>query len=180
MFGPLAILLTAFMLIFVPQVRRATVSIGAQWHRMLMTSAFMSLLGLGMAAVLLNIPESVGKLVLGDVWQPAMSVVPYMAISCVAITWLVAAHSMLAAHGMSAPLLGLHIIQVVLIVIFTAVGAVGFHSAAAIAAGEAAAGWVSAVLCLIVATRVVRRLSSADRAPAEVMEQDATLTKVLP
>jgi O-antigen/teichoic acid export membrane protein len=182
LFGPLAILITAFMLIFVPQVRRATDSIAAQWRRMQITSGFMSLLGLGLAAVLLNIPESIGKLVLGDVWQPAMTVVPYMGISCVAIAWLVSTHSMLAAQGMSAALLGLHIIQVVLIVIFTAIGAVVFHSAAGIAAGEAAAGWVSAAMCLFVVIRLVRRLSSKQTVPTEYedTEQNATLTKVLP
>ena len=180
LFGPLAILITAFMLIFVPQVRRSTDAIGAQWRRMQITSVFMSLLGLGAAAVLLNIPESIGKLVLGDVWQPAMSVVPYMGISCVAIAWLVSTHSMLAAHGKSATLLGLHIIQVVLIVIFTAIGAVVLRTAAGIAAGEAAAGWVSAIMCLVVVTRLVRRLSADDPVRNEDTEEDAALTKVLP
>jgi hypothetical protein len=186
LFGPLALLITAFMLIFVPQVRRSTVSIGVQWRRMQITSGLMSFLGLGTAAVLLSIPDSVGKLILGDVWQPAMSVVPYMGISCVAITWLVSTHSMLAAQGKSAALLGLHIIQVVLIVIFTAIGALVFHTAAGIAAGEAAAGWVSAVICLTVVSRLVKRLSSDDAVPNDVAvpnldtEREAMLTEVLP
>ena len=180
LFGPLALLITAFMLIFVPQVRRSTVSIKIQWRRMQITSGLMSFLGVGTAVVLLAIPDSVGKLILGEVWQPAMTVVPYMGISCVAITWLVSTHSMLAAQGKSAALLGLHIIQVVLIVIFTAIGAVVFHTAAGIAAGEAAAGWVAAVLCLIVVNRLVKRLSTDDGVPNLDIEREATLTQVLP
>jgi hypothetical protein len=93
---------------------------------------------------------------------------------------------MLAAQGKSAALLGLHIIQVVLIVIFTAIGALVFHTAAGIAAGEAAAGWVSAVICLTVVSRLVKRLSSDDAVPNDVAvpnldtEREAMLTEVLP
>jgi O-antigen/teichoic acid export membrane protein len=179
LFGPLAILITAFMLIFVPQVRRSTDPIGVQWRRMLIASALMSLLGVGTAAVLLSIPDSVGKLILGEVWQPAMTVVPYMGISCVAIAWLVSTHSMLAAQGMSAMLLGLHIIQVVLIVMFTTFGALVFHTATGIAAGEAAAGWISAAMCFIVVSRLVKRLSSDDAVRNQDTERKATLTKVV-
>lgn len=178
LFGPLAILITAFMLIFVPQIRTTTGAVRAQWRRMLTTSAFLSLLGLVTAAVLLSLPNSVGALVLGDVWQPAMSVVPYMGISCVAIVWLVSTHSMLAAQGMSVALLGLHVIQVVLIVIFTVIGGLVFHTAAAIAAGEAAAAWVSAVLCLTVVNRLVKRLSTDGVVSDENVDRKATLAKV--
>jgi O-antigen/teichoic acid export membrane protein len=180
LFGPLAILITAASLIFVPQIRRSTDSVAAQWRRMLISSVFMSLLGLATVAVLLSIPDSVGKLILGEVWQPAMSVVPYMGISCVAIAWLVSGYSMLAAQGNSAALLRVHIIQVVLIVIFCAIGGLVLKTAGGIAIGEAVAGWVAVVVVLTVVTRLVNRLSSEDAAPNQDTEREATLSKVLP
>lgn len=183
LFGPLAMLITAFMLIFVPQVRRATDSVANQWRRMLTASVVLSLLGLGTVAVLLSIPDSLGRLILGEVWQPAMSVVPYVGVSSVAVAWLVSTHSMLAAQGMSVWLLRLHVLQVVLIVVFSATGGLLFHTAAGIAAGEVAASWVSAVICLAFVTNVVRRLSTDDStddaAPQQDRQRNASSRQVL-
>jgi O-antigen/teichoic acid export membrane protein len=179
LFGPLAMLMTAFMLIFVPHLRRATDSVSNQWRRMLIASAFLSLLGLGTVAVMLSIPDSLGKLILGDVWQPAMTVVPYVGISSVAAAFIVSTHSMLAAQGMSVWLLGLHISQVVLIVAFSALGGLYFHTAAGIAIGEAVATGLSAAFCLVFVTNVVRRLSRDDAAQQEAAESDASSRQVL-
>ena len=179
LFGPLAILITASSLIFVPQARRSTESVARQWRRMLVSSVFMSFLGLGTLAVLISIPDSIGELILGDIWRPAMTVVPFMGISCVAIAWLVSGYNMLAAQGMSAALLRVHIVQVVLIVIFSAAGGLAFDTAAGIAMGEAAASWTAVVIVLMVVSRVVKRLSLDEEPPSEDTERKAALTKVL-
>jgi O-antigen/teichoic acid export membrane protein len=179
LFGPLAMLITAFMLIFVPQVRRATDSVTNQWRRMVIASAFLSLLGLGTVAILLSIPDSLGTLLLGEVWQPAMTVVPYVGISSVAVAWLVSTTSMLAAQGMSVMLVRLHIVQVVLIVVFSAIGGFVFHTAAGIAAGEAVASWIAAAILLIFVTNVVRRLSADEKAPQQDRTGKASSRQVL-
>jgi hypothetical protein len=180
LFGPLAILITASSLIFIPQSRLATDSVANQWRRMLISSAFMSLLGLATVAALLAIPNSVGRLVLGDVWEPAMNVVPFIGISCVAIAWLVSGYNMLAAQGMSAALLRVHAIQLALIVILSAIGGLVFDTAEGIAMGEAAASWVAVVIVLVVVTRVVRRLSSnSESAPEQTSDRKAATTEVL-
>lgn len=179
LFGPLAILITASSLIFVPQARLATDSVAKQWRRMMISSGFMSLLGLATVAALLAIPNPVGRVILGDVWEPAMSVVPFIGISCVAIAWLVSGYNMLAAQGMSAALLRVHALQLVLIVIFSAIGGLVFDTAAGIAVGEAVASWVAVVVVLAVVTRVVRRLSPNDAAAQSKSDQDSTSTEVL-
>ncbi|ULE33630.1 hypothetical protein [Mycobacterium sp. IDR2000157661] len=179
LFGPLAMLITAFMLIFVPQVRRATGSVADQWRRMLTASAVLSLLGVGTAVVLLAIPDAVGELILGEVWQPAMTVVPYVGISSVAVAWMVSTNSMLAAQGMSVSLLRLHVLQVVLIVLLSAAGGFIFHTAAGIAAGEAVASWAAAAILLTYVTKVVRRLSDDRAAPSRDREDDASSRQVL-
>jgi hypothetical protein len=139
----------------------------------------MSLLGLATVAAVLAVPNSVGRLILGDVWEPAMSVVPYIGISCVAIAWLVSGYNMLAAQGMSAALLRVHATQLVLIVILSAVGGLILDTAAGIAMGEAAASWVAVVIVLAVVTRVVRRISSNDPRPQQDSDRSATSTEVL-
>ncbi|MEO3761526.1 hypothetical protein ABGB19_25010 [Mycobacterium sp. B14F4] len=179
LFGPLAILITASSLIFVPQARRATDSIKNQWRRMLTASVFMSFLGLGTVAILLSLPDSIGKMVLGDVWQPAMTVVPFMGISCVAIAWLVSGYNMLAAQGMSATLLRVHTSQVVLIVLLSTVGGLIFDSAAGIALGEAAASWVAVGIVLTVVIGVVRRLAAEEAVPNRDHESNASSRQVV-
>jgi hypothetical protein len=160
LFGPLAILFTASSLIFVPQARRSTDSVMVQWRRMMMSSGVMSVLGVATVVLFLCIPDALGNIILGDIWQPAMDVVPYMGVGCVAIAWLVSGYNMLAAQGMSAVLLRVHIIQVVLIGIFTAIGGLVLHTAAGIAIGEAVAGWLAVLIVLTTVSRVVKRRSS--------------------
>jgi hypothetical protein len=146
---------------------------------MVIASAFLSLLGLGTVAILLSIPDSLGTLLLGEVWQPAMTVVPYVGISSVAVAWLVSTTSMLAAQGMSVMLVRLHIVQVVLIVVFSAIGGFVFHTAAGIAAGEAVASWIAAAILLIFVTNVVRRLSADEKAPQQDRTGKASSRQVL-
>jgi hypothetical protein len=174
-FGPLAILITASSLIFVPQTRRSAGTVAAQWRRMLISSAFMSLLGLITVAVMVGIPAYVGRWILGDVWQPAMTVVPIMGVSCVAIAWLVSGYNMLAALGMSSALLRVHAIQAALIVIFSAIGGLVLDTAVGIAIGEALAGWVAVGIVLTVATRVVKQQSPDVAAPEQTNEKTKSM-----
>jgi hypothetical protein len=163
--GPISMLIMAVPMVFVPHVRRASTAPRAQWRLLAQTSIATSVLTVVCTVLLLLIPVELGTLVLGKIWAPAISVVPYIGIDSVAICWMVSIYSWLQTQGMGRTLFRLRLLHVGLQLSCCTIAAIIFSSAIAIAVSLASSSWFMVLIGLAVVRRGVNNSTrSADQA----------------
>jgi len=89
LFGPIATLLSAMPVVFIPHAARTGTSRGDQWRLLSRTSLATSVLTLVAAGCLMAVPARVGGAVLGASWQETLSVIPYIGVACAAMCWAI-------------------------------------------------------------------------------------------
>ncbi|HMS76091.1 hypothetical protein [Gordonia sp. (in: high G+C Gram-positive bacteria)] len=138
LFGPLAMLLSAIPLLFIPHVQRTELPIGAQWRLLsrgaIPASAVAAIFGV-IASV---IPESLGALFFGDSWIHVRGIVAIIGIEYAAIVWIACAYSMLQSHGRSAAILRVKVSQIIIQIGACAAAGAAFGSVTAVAWAMAA------------------------------------------
>jgi O-antigen/teichoic acid export membrane protein len=155
LFGPVTLLIMAVPTVYLMHVRRSGASPRAQWRLLVRVSAGMSALTLLATALLSAIPGEVGTLLLGEVWEPAVAVAPFVGLQCVGLCWTTTIYAYLQAEGMGRILFRLRTLHIVIQVGFCIVTAMLLPSAPAIAAAFAAGDCVMAVIATVVASRTV-------------------------
>jgi hypothetical protein len=112
LFGPLATLLAAMPMVFVPHARRTGNSLGDQWRLMSRTSSATSVLTLVATGCMMAVPARLGQAMLGASWQETSSVLPYIGVFGAEMCWLVAVCTFFQSQGASRTVLALNALQV--------------------------------------------------------------------
>ncbi|QZH64913.1 MULTISPECIES: MATE family efflux transporter [Mycolicibacterium] len=177
LFGPIAMLVSALPLVFVPHVRRAASSIGEQWQVLVKTSIATSGLTVVAGLCLALIPGRLGSAILGDTWTYASALVIYLGIECAAMCWMVSVYSFFQARGMSRTVLQVKLFQISLQLVLCLCAGLAVGTAVAIAISLAVAGVLAAVVGVVLARRVVWH--GATEAPPADQDSAAQLHKPL-
>lgn len=162
LFGPIAMLISALPLAFVPHARRLNQTPAQQWRLLVKTSWVTSSVTIFGTVCLLALPDHLGRLLLGDVWGPAVSVVPYVGLEAAVNCWMVSVYAMTQAQGMSRASLRLRALEVVLKQGTCVAAAFAFGTAIGVAAGSATAAMISVSVGFLLAMRIVRRSGAND------------------
>lgn len=107
LFGPVAVLISSLPLTVIPKLSRGTVRGVAPAVGAAVTAVSVVALAIGVGVPLL--PQSVGAVVLGDTWDRAVDVMPYLGVEYAALAWFGYFSSVLQAHGQSARLLAVRL-----------------------------------------------------------------------
>jgi O-antigen/teichoic acid export membrane protein len=156
LFGPVAMLISALPLAFVPHARRTNTSLGQQWRLLVTTAWVTSLITIAGTACLVALPTEVGRMLLGDVWAPAVAVVPFVGFEAATNCWMVSVYALTQAQGMSRASLWLRLLQVALKLSAAVAAALAVGTAVGVAAGSAAAAAISVAVSLVFCRRLVR------------------------
>ncbi|MDT5017228.1 MAG: hypothetical protein QOD39_3388, partial [Mycobacterium sp.] len=157
LYGPIAMLISALPLAFVPHARRSNKSVEQQWQLLAKSAWATSIITIAGTVCLIALPADFGRLLLGDVWGPAVAVVPYVGFEAAANCWMVSVYAVSQTQGMSRASLWLRILQVVLKLSASVAAAFVFGTAIAVAVVSAVAAWVSVIVGLMLCKRLVRR-----------------------
>jgi len=133
LFGPIAMLLSAMPVVFIPHAARTGTSRGDQWRLLSRTSLATSALTLVAAGCLMAVPARVGAAVLGASWQETLSVIPYIGIACAAMCWALGFFTFFQAQGASRTVFYFSMLLNGLQVAACFAAGLVFHSATAIA-----------------------------------------------
>jgi O-antigen/teichoic acid export membrane protein len=101
MFGPMATLLTAVPMVFLPHAARTGNSLGDRWRLLSRTSLATSVLTLVAAGCLMAVPARLGAAILGASWQETFSVIPYVGVTSAAMCWIAGAFTFFQSQGAS-------------------------------------------------------------------------------
>ncbi|MED5812396.1 hypothetical protein VST63_08485 [Mycolicibacterium sp. 050232] len=161
LFGPIAMLVSALPMVFVPHARRAASSPGEQWRVLVKTSTLTSGLTAVAGVILAVIPSQLGSAVLGDTWAYASALVVYLGIECAAMCWMVSVYAFFQAQGMSRTVLRVKLFQICLQLGLCLCAGLVVGTAVAVAVSLAVSGIVSALVGVVLAVRVVRPAATA-------------------
>ncbi|WP_142254219.1 hypothetical protein [Mycobacterium sp. NS-7484] len=156
LFGPIAMLVSALPLVFVPHARRASSSADQQWRLLVKTSMLTSGLTLLAGALLAAVPGPLGSAILGDTWRYASTLVVYLGIECAAMCWMVSVYSFFQAQGMSATVLRVKLFQITLQLGLCLAAGVLVGTATGVAIALAVSGTVAALVGVTLVRRAAR------------------------
>lgn len=171
LFGPIAMLVSALPLVFVPHARRASSSAGQQWRVLVKTSMITSGMTLVAGICLALVPSELGSAILGDTWTYAAELVGYLGIECAAMCWMVGVYSFFQAQGMSTTVLRVKLFQIFLQLALCLGAGLLVGTAVGIAIALAISGTVAALVGVTLVWRV------ASRAAAEPGPDDVTVAR---
>lgn len=154
--GPLAVVITALPLVFIPEARRAGHSESQMWSSLRYAAWISSCLALTVGFLGPLVPEWIGHLLLGDSWQHAIVVLPLLGVEYAAICWLAAALNFYLSRNDSVTLLRLRVAQTALVCAGCTVAAAVTHSVIAVAICLAGASTVIAVVACWMVERQLR------------------------
>ena len=101
LFGPIATLLSAMPMVFVPHAARTGNSLRDQWRLVSRTSLATSVLTLVATGCLMAVPERLGAAMLGDSWQATFPVIPYIGVSSASLCWFASVFTVCQSQGAS-------------------------------------------------------------------------------
>ena len=142
--GPIAVLLAAMPMVFIPHAARAGNSVGDQWRLLNRTSLATSVLTLIATGCLMAVPARVGAAVLGASWQETLSVIPYIGVTWAAMCWATSFFTFFQAQGASRTVFRFSMVLVGLQVTTCFAAGSVFGTAIAIAS------WLAVCTCVIV------------------------------
>lgn len=171
--GPLAVLITALPLVFIPEARRSGHNEAQLWSNLCYAAWISSCLAITVGFVGPLIPERFGHMLLGDSWQHAIVVLPLLGVEYAAVCWMAAAMNFYLARNDSMTLLRLRIGQTVLVIVGCTAAAALTHSVIAMAAGLAGSAMVVAGWGCWMVRRHLRE--AGDGSPADAVVSQAQL-----
>lgn len=161
-FGPIAMLVSALPLVFIPHARRQAGSLRSQWRVLKMASTITSAITLVIAVCLAFTPPQVGSAVLGATWAEAGPVIPLIGIECVAMCWIVSVYSFFQAQGDSKLVLRLNIMQCGTQIILCSLAAYAVGTVMSIGVALAVSGVLSTVIGIALVSLRIRAAGDAD------------------
>jgi O-antigen/teichoic acid export membrane protein len=159
LFGPIAMLVSALPLVFIPHARRGVGTVRTQWRVLKTTSTVTSVVTLIAAICLSATPPALGSLVLGPTWYEASRLIPFIGIECAAMCWMVSVYSLFQARGASRTVFGLNIMQFVTQLAFCIAAAYFFETAYSVGIALALSGIISTSIGIVLVK--MRRLDMA-------------------
>lgn len=163
LFGPIAMLVSALPLVFVPYARRTANGAVPQWRLLRTTSLITSTMTLVATAGLMFVPAGLGSMILGASWDEARLLLPYIGIECAAMCWIVAVYSFLQSEGASRTIFRLNLLQVGLQLTLCVAAALLMGTAQGIGISLAVSGCVSTLVGMVVVSRRIRAAADGGR-----------------
>jgi hypothetical protein len=164
LFGPIATLLSAMPMVFVPHAARTGNSLGDQWRLLSRTSLAAAVPTMVAAGCLMTVPARLGAALLGASWQETFSVIPYIGVSSAALCWMVGVATFFQSQGASRKLFAFNTLHVGLQVAMCFIAGLVFGSATAIAISLASCCSVTAVAGVLWVHRSIHAAAKASRA----------------
>ncbi|WP_139334906.1 hypothetical protein [Mycobacterium sp. GA-1841] len=165
LFGPIAMLVSALPLVFVPHARRMSSSADQQWRVLVKTSMLTSGLTLLAGVCLAAVPAKLGSVILGDTWTYASALVVYLGIECAAMCWMVSVYSFFQAQGMSTTVLRVKLFQICLQLGLCLGAGVLVGTATGVAIALAVSGTVAALVGVTLVRRAARQATDIEAGP---------------
>ncbi|WP_428340878.1 hypothetical protein [Mycobacterium sp.] len=153
-FGPIATLLSAMPMVFIPHAARTGNSLSEQWRLLRKTSSATSVLTLVAAAGLVVLPTRVGAAMLGASWQETVSVLPYIGATWAAMCWMTGVFTFFQSQAASMTVFELTALLIGVQVATSFVAGLVFGSAVAITF------WLALCTCVIASAGVLWVLRS--------------------
>lgn len=164
LFGPIATLLAAVPMVFVPHAVRTGNSVGDQWRLVSRTSVATSVLTVVATGCLMAVPARLGAAILGASWPETLSVLPYIGVSAAAMCWAVGVSTVFQSRGESRTVFGLNMLLFGLELATTFAAGSIFRSAIAIAISLAFSSSVTAIAGVLWVYRSIHAVAGASRA----------------
>jgi hypothetical protein len=164
LFGPIATLLAAVPMVFVPHAARTGNSFGEQWRLVSRTSAATSALTVVATGCLMAAPARLGAAILGASWPQTLSVLPYIGVSAAAMCWAVGVSTVFQSRGESRVVFGLNLLLAGLELATTLPAGLIFGSAIAIAISLAFSSSATAIVGVLWVHRSIRAAAGPSRA----------------
>jgi hypothetical protein len=161
LFGPIAMLVSALPMVFIPHARRSGQTVREQWRVLLKTALLTSAATTLVTAAVLATPHALGEALLGQTWEPAAAVAPYIGLNSAAGCWMVTIYALFQVQGASRAAFHVRNFQLVLQLGASALAAALFASAVAVGIALAVGCWLSVLLGAVLARRVVARSDNA-------------------
>lgn len=174
--SPFAILISALPLVVIPQSVRDGESVHTVWRKLGRIGLILSAAVLAIGTGLCLLPEDVGRLILGDSWPLARSVLPIILVEYLGVTWMSTSMSFLRFQGKSHQLLITRIAFAGSSIVLCTAIAFATRSAIGVASGLA----IVAVSTAIVLAAVVRPARSRTASGEEHLPSDPMVPVVEP
>ena len=155
LFGPIATLLSALPMVFVPHAVRTGNSVGDQWRLVSRTSVATSVLTVVATGCLMAVPARLGAAILGASWPATLSVLPYIGVSTAALCWVAGVRTVFQSRGESRTIFGLSMLLVGLQLATSFAAGSIFRSAIAIAISLACSSSVTAIVGVLWVHRTI-------------------------
>jgi hypothetical protein len=156
LFGPITLLIMAVPTVYLTHVRRSGATAMSQWRLLIRVSLAMSTLSLLATALVMAVPDHIGRLLLGEVWGAAVAVAPFVGIQCVGLCWTTTIYAYLQSEGLGRILFRLRVLHIAIQLGFCAVAAAVFPSAEQIAAAFALGDCLMAAIAVVLARTTVK------------------------
>jgi hypothetical protein len=144
-FGVVMIAVQAIPLVVVPELRRRNLDdTGGLWRYTLRLGIPVSGLSVLLGLVAAALPESAGRLVLGETWSQVRVILPVTGVEYALLVWLNAANGVLRARAQARYLVRTRLVFATSSLVLGVGAGVLFHTALAIAVGLAVAAGLSA------------------------------------
>ena len=163
LFGPIATLLSALPMVFVPHAVRTGNSVGDQWRLVSRTSVATSVLTVIATGCLMAVPARLGAAILGASWPETLSVLPYIGVSAAAMCWVWGVTTVFQSRGDSRAVFGLNMLLVGLQVATSFAAGSIFRSAIAIAISAAFSSSVTAIVGVLWVHRSIHAVVGPSR-----------------
>jgi hypothetical protein len=164
LFGPIATLLAALPMVFVPHAVRSGNSVGDQWRLVSRTSVATSALTVVATGCLMAVPAKLGAAILGASWPETLSVLPYIGVSAAAMCWAAGVSTVFQSRGESRMVFGLNILLIGLELATSLAAGLIFGSAIAIAISLAFSSSVTAIVGVLWVHRSIHAVAGPSRA----------------
>lgn len=158
LFGPLAMLLSAVPLLFIPHAQRSNATPRAQWRKLSRGAILGSVIAMVFGWFAMIMPITWGAMIFGDTWVYVSQIVGIIGIEYAAIVWIACAYSVLQSRGRSRDVLRIKVVQVSVQIGACIVAGVVVGSVTAIAWALTATAILTAVWSSYVARAVPGRV----------------------
>lgn len=170
--GPFAVLISSLPLIVIPESIRAGHNKRQVWRTLVMTSWITSATAMTIGFLAPFTPDAFGHMLLGDSWDVALHVLPFLGIEYAAVCWISGVYNYFRSHGASVQLLKYRIVQTCTSIAICSTAAAVSRSAVGVAIGLAVS---AAIIGIGLVVQVLRELRIGDKRVAPVAASSARL-----
>ncbi|MDI9898529.1 hypothetical protein QM716_01530 [Rhodococcus sp. IEGM 1409] len=151
--GPFAVLISSLPLIVIPESIRAGHSPKQIWRTLALTAWITSMMALTIGFLAPFAPDVLGRMLLGDSWEVAIHVLPFLGLEYAAVCWISGAYNYYRAQAASERLMKYRIIQSITSIVICTVAAAVSRTAVGVAVGLALS---AALIASVLVVQVMR------------------------